>query len=268
MEEKLAANSFQSQSMSEKEKHPYLEIHPLTKAYKYLVIGTMPPARELPPGTICKKEKKRQRNFKIDYYYGNVASFWKLMNQLYPSVKFDTIADIQKWQGEYSIGITDTVIQCRRKDPCSYKDSDLIIDWTDYNHQLKKYILTHKNYIEKLIFTSGENCNNALTNFKKIMGDQFQIIANKVVSDLPSPSGGSNISNFNSDNATLGLNKDLYDYMLQMGIESTIAYVEEQWLKKQKSNKGEKINRIPKDMLTEFKVWKYKKIFPMTTCVS
>jgi len=254
--------------MTEKEKHPYLDKYQLTKAFKYIVIGTMPPAKELSPSVICKEKKRKTRVFTVDYYYGNVSSFWKIMKQLYPTSGFDNITDIQKWQDEYSIGITDTVDQCKRKDPCSYKDSDLIIDWPDFNHTLKQYILTHKDTIEKLIFTSGESCNNALSNFKIIMGDNYYLIADKVVSDLPSPSGGSNTSNFNSNNATLGLRKDLYDYMLMMHTQSDIDYVKRQWSIKQAAQKGEKINRIPKNMLTKFKVWKYKQIFPLTKCVT
>jgi hypothetical protein len=250
----------------EKENHKYLERYPLTKAYKYLVIGTMPPAQELPPGVICKEKKKNQRKFSIDYFYGNAASFWKIMKELYPSNKFDSIENIQKWQEEYCIGITDTIKRCKRKDPCSYKDSDLIIDWSDLNHSLKGYILNHKDKIDKLIFTSGENCNNALANFKIIMGNEFYLISGKVISDLPSPSGGSNTSNFNSNNATLGLRKDLFDYLMEMKNQSDIDYVKSQWKIKQASNKGEKINRIPKNMLTKYKVWKYKSIFPLIKC--
>lgn len=251
----------------EKEKHTYLEKYPLTKAYKYLVIGTMPPARELPQGVICKEKKKKERVFSIDYFYGNAASFWKIMKELYPSNKFDNISNIQKWQDEYSIGITDTVKQCKRKDPCSYKDSDLIIEWADFNHTLKDYVLNHKDKIEKLIFTSGENSNNALANFKNIMGDAYNLIAEKVVADLPSPSGGSNTSNFNSNPSTLGLRKDLYEYLVEMNIQEDIDYVKKQWVKKQASKKGEKINRIPKNMLTKYKVWKYKNIFPKSKSI-
>lgn len=252
----------------EKEKHIFLEKYPLIKAYKYLIIGTIPPARDLPLGVICKEKKKKQRKFTLDYFYGNAASFWKIMKELYPSSKFDNIENIQKWQEEYCIGITDTVRQCVRKDPCSYKDSDLILDWPDFNHSLKDYVLTHKDKIEKLIFTSGENYNNALSNFKIIMGHNFQLIAEKVISDLPSPSGGSNTSNFNSNNSTLGLRTDLYNYLLEMNIQNDIDYVKNQWEKKKAAKKGEKINRIPKNMLTKFKIWKYKKVFPTSKCIT
>src|SRR5213083_1697362 len=120
-----------------KEKHPFLGKYPLTKAYKYLVIGTMPPASQLRTTAICNGKKTKQRDFEIEYFYGNVASFWKILKQIYPKNNFDSITNIQNWQEEYNIGITDTVRQCRRKDPCSYKDSDLILEWGDFNHELK-----------------------------------------------------------------------------------------------------------------------------------
>ena len=131
----------------------------------------------------------------------------------------------------------------------------------------KDYVLINKDKIEKLIFTSGENYNNALANFKRIMGDDFDLISSKVVSNLPSPSGGSNTSNFNSDNTTLGLRKGLYEYMLKMNNQDDIDFVKKQWIIKQAASKGEKINRIPKNMLTKFKVWKYEQIFPSTKCI-
>lgn len=254
--------------MTQKEKHPYLDTYPLTEAYKYLVIGTMPPANKLPPGVVCKEKKINKRIFTLEYFYGNAASFWKIMKAIYPNSDFDTIPNIQKWQNDYSIGITDTIKQCKRKDPCSYKDSDLIIEREDYNHSLKVYILEHKDKIEKLIFTSGENCNNALANFKIIMGNDYHQISSKVISDLPSPSGGSNTSNFNRNENTLGLKMDLYDYLIQMDIKSDIDYVKKQWIEKKKSAKGDKVNRIPKNMLIKFKVWKYKQCFPSSKAIN
>lgn len=185
------------------------------------------------------------------------------MKLLYPDNKFDTVSDIKKWQEDYSIGITDTVKQCKRKDPCSYKDSDLILEPVDFNHSLKDYVLNNLDKIEKLIFTSGENCNNALANFKIIMGEKYHQVESKVISDLPSPSGGSNTSNFNSHESTLGLKKDLYDYLIYLNITEDLLFVKTQWIKKKMARKGEIVHRIPKNLLSKFKCWKYKQIFPL-----
>ncbi len=94
------------------------------------------------------------------------------------------------------------------------------------------------------------------------MGENYIEVSDKVVDDLPSPSGGSNISNFNSNENTLGLKQSLYNFLIQTNNEKHIDYVKQQWVIKKKSIKGDKINRIPKNMLTDFKVYKYKQILP------
>lgn len=105
------------------------------------------------------------------------------------------------------------------------------MEWQDYNHDLKDYVLNSINHIEMLAFTSGENCNGALTNFKIIMGKDFAKIKNKCVSDLPSPSGGSNMSNFSKDDGTLGLKSDFYRFVVEQHAEY-IEYITQQWQKR------------------------------------
>jgi len=230
----------------QKEKHPFLEKHPLKKSYKLLIIGTIPPAIG-------------NRKFKVEYYYGNVSSFWNLLKEVYPDSSFSKIEDIQKWQEQYNIGITDTITECYRKENTS-RDSDLVVEWKDLNHKLKDYVLQNQNIIEKLIFTSGENCNNALSNFKIIMAEDYSIIADKVIKDLPSPSGGSNTSNFNNSDETLGLKLDFYNYVVNKSAKD-IEYITRQWKVKKKKEKGIKVQRIPKGLLKKFKIYKYREIF-------
>jgi GDP-D-mannose dehydratase len=59
-----------------KQKHPFIEKYPLKSQCKYLVLGTFPPAQKL--------ENKEDRKFNVDYFYGNVASFWKIVQEIYP----------------------------------------------------------------------------------------------------------------------------------------------------------------------------------------
>ncbi|WP_418510960.1 hypothetical protein [Corallibacter sp.] len=238
----------------EKDQHPFLQKYALKKPVKYIVIGTIPPSIEA-------KLTSGKRKFKIKYFYGNVASFWNILKEVYTKNSFDTIKSIQEWQQQYSVGFTDTVIQCKRKGN-SFRDSDLKVDYNDLNHKLKDYILKNNRFIEKLIFTSGENCNNALFNFKIIMGEDYIKISKKVVKDLPSPSGSSNTSYFCSNEDTLGLKKEFYDYLISLDNDEYISYVRKQWKIKQTSKKGEKVQRIPKNLLKNFKTKKYRDIFP------
>lgn len=250
-------------AMTPKEVHPFLDKYPLNKSYRHLLIGTIPPAKEVPIDAICKDKKASNRNFKLDYFYGNVGALWDILEKVYPSSLFKDIESIQEWQNQYSIGITDTVKYCRRKDPCSSKDIDLIVEWGDYNHSLKEYILANHNIIETLIFTSGENRNNALFNFKMIMGKEYDLVARKVIPDLPPPSQTSNLSYFNSDDATLGLKSDLYKYLIMTNNQADIDYVKNKWRAKQAAPKGKIVSgRTPKGLLPAFKVWKYKQVFP------
>jgi hypothetical protein len=237
-----------------KEIHPFVKKYPLQAQCKYLVLGTFPPAQKL--------DNKKDRQFNVDYFYGNVASFWKIIQEIYPKNKFTDTKSIRKWQEEYSIGISDTILSCKRKKQDSTNDSDLILEWTDYNHELKTYILENEKFLEKIIFTSGYNCNNALFNFKIIMGDDFVKIANKVVDNLPSPSGGSNTSFFNKNPDTLGLKNEFYSYIVNSNKTETISFIQDSYKAKLKSKKGEKIKRIPDGTLKEFKTFVYKQIFP------
>ena len=132
-----------------KEIHPFIKKYPLKVPCKYLVLGTFPPAQKL--------DSKKDRQFNVEYFYGNVASFWKIIQEIYSKNKFTDIQSIRKWQEEYGIGISDTILSCKRKKQDSTNDSDLILEWTDYNHELKTYILENEKFLEKIIFTSGYN---------------------------------------------------------------------------------------------------------------
>ena len=94
------------------------------------------------------------------------------------------------------------------------------------------------------------------------MGDDFVKIANKVVDNLPSPSGGSNTSFFNKNPDTLGLKNEFYSYIVDSNKTETIYFIQDSYKAKLKSKKGEKIKRIPDGTLKEFKTFVYKQIFP------
>lgn len=166
--------------------HPYLHYFDSNKIWKNLIIGTFPPNPQ------CENRKGE-----LEFFYGNKASIWKILKNtnLYLNNNFDSIENIEEWQNDYSIGITDVLTKCRRKlgEDCSSKDKDLVINFEeDLNFGLKEYIINNKNDIDKLYFTSsGDNqdCNSALWLFKKLMGRHFESIpANKIVK-LPTPSG-------------------------------------------------------------------------------
>jgi len=246
-----------------KEKHPYIKTHfDASKSWKYLIIGTFPPNKEV-------REGKKSLT---DYFYGNKGSLWKILGKIYTEFDFERgnreelIGKMKAWQIKYDIGITDTLISVSRRNIASSFDEDLILEPEDYNHALKKYVLDKNEAIEKILFTSSKGCNSAFETFKIIMGADFNKIKAKKITSLPSPSGSSNTAWFNVNNeATLGLHSDFYNF-IQSERKQHIAFFYNRWEKKKikkATESKEKLPSAPEDLVNDFKVWSYKKELPI-----
>lgn len=245
-----------------KEKHPYLKEHfDLSKSWKYLIIGTFPPNKDV------REEKKPL----TDYFYGNKGSLWKILGEIYTEFNFEKgtplelIKIMKEWQDTYEVGITDTLVSVSRKDIKSADDSDLILDHEDYFHDLKTYIFEKNEEIQAIFFTSSKGCNSAFETFKIIMGADMNQVRAKLITNLPSPSGSSNTALLNVNNeATLGLHPDFYDFIYTEKKEH-LNFFKNRWeLKKLKkaSKSKEDLPKTPKGLVSEFKVWSYKKVLP------
>jgi len=194
------------------ERHPYITRHfDSDKDYKYLIVGTFPP----------NKSVREHKTAFADYFYGNKGTLWKIVEKIYPDYQFSKIEKelrvekIKAWQDAYSVGVTDTIVECSRRDINSADDADLIIEWGGYNHSLKDYLLKRIERLESVLFTSSTGCNSAFETFKIIMGDQLvKLPKNKLITDLPSPSGSSNTAMFNVNTEnTLGLQSKLFEFI-------------------------------------------------------
>lgn len=248
-----------------KEQHPYLKhFHNEPRQWDYLIIGTFPP----------NKKVREDKNSFTDYFYGNKGTLWNILDKIYADdlnfknkSKIEIISIIKKWQDKYSIGITDSLKTLERTNDKSTADSDFILDYEDYNHDLKNYILNHKDSIKKIFFTSSKSCNSASETFKIIMGKEIdQLKPEQLVINLPSPSGSSNTACFNYNcEETLGLHPNFYNFIESNKIEQ-LSFFKERWEqkkeKKNTKNQELKIDAAPKGIVTEFKLWSYKKEFP------
>ena len=244
-----------------KEKHPYLHQFVATTRWKNLIIGTFPPNKQI-------REGKKSLT---DYFYGNRGSLWKILGNIYTEFDFSNgtrdnlTKEMMAWQTKYNIGITDTLKTVSRKNISSADDADFILDYEDYNHELKTYVLANNEFIEKIIFTSSKGCNSAFGTFKVIMGNELGSIRARMVINLPSPSSSSNTAWFNVNTEdTLGLHPDLFKFITTKK-ETQIAFFGQRWeLKKiKKATKSKnKLPSAPKGLINEFKVWSYKKEFP------
>jgi hypothetical protein len=245
-----------------KEKHPYIKDHfDANKPWKHLIIGTFPPNRET-------REGKKSLT---DYFYGNKGYLWKILGKIYTEFDFEKgtraelISRMKDWQLKYEVGITDTLISVSRKDINSTDDSDFILEYEDYFHELKKYILDNNEKITTILFTSSKGYNSAFETFKIIMGADIKNIQATLITNLPSPSGSSNTAWLNVNNeATLGLHPSFYRYLEIEGIQH-IDFFKKRWeLKKIKKATKSKENllKTPEGLVRDFKVWCYKKELP------
>lgn len=249
--------------MKFKETHPYIEKHfDANKPWNYLIIGTFPPNKQV------REDKKSL----TDYFYGNKGSLWKILGKIYTEFDFEhgtreeLLERMKKWQLKYKIGITDTLISVSRKDLNSADDADLILEYEDYNHSLKNYILDNNSKIDTILFTSATSCNSAYETFKIIMGADIKKIKAKLITNLPSPSGSSNTAWYNVNNEnTLGLHPDFYQFILKNKAQH-LDYFKNRWELKKKKKATKSKNKLPKSpegLINDFKVYCYRNILPM-----
>jgi G:T/U-mismatch repair DNA glycosylase len=251
--------------MSPRESHPHLHLFDPAKKWKYLIVGTFPPNSAL-----------REKLY-IDYFYGNKGFLWKIIHDIYHDRGYDffsgsmheKVAEIKRWQNDYCVGLSDTVVSCRRKHPMSSNDSDLRD--IQYNHDLKKYVLNNLSRIKRLIFTSTSGANSAFKNFKIIMGDDLEKTNHLLVTGLPSPSGAGNITFFNTNREeTLGLTDDFYTYVADYRSDLLPEFLKRWELKKRKRARPHEAIVIPPSpagVVTEFKLWKYREALPKKRCI-
>jgi hypothetical protein len=101
--------------------------------------------------------------------------------------------------------------------------------------------------------------------FKIIMGAEIEQIKEKLISNLPSPSGSSNTAWFNVNNeSTFGLNPIFFNFILKEK-EEQLDFFKHRWelkkIKKARKSK-EKLPQTPKGLVNEFKLWSYRKVLP------
>lgn len=246
-----------------REEHPYLVTKnhfDSSKNWEYLIIGTFPP----------NKEVRNSKKSLVDYFYGNKGSIWRILGNIYSEFDFEKgtrlalLKKMKDWQEKYKVGITDTLLYVTRTDINSSKDSDFILCHEDYNHELKNYILNNNETLKKIYFTSNKDCNSAYGTFKYIMGGDINKIKDKIVF-LPSPSGSSNTSFFNSLNEkTLGLNEEFYNY-IETERKEQLEFFKKRWeqkKKKKETKSKEKLDSCEKGLVTDFKIWFYKNVLP------
>lgn len=196
-----------------KEPHPYLHHFDSKRVWRFLIIGTFPPNKEVREG----------KSSFANYFYGNKGSLWSILNEtnLFPRQSFKDLTCIRKWEKDYSVGVTDVLKSCIRKEGKrkSSNDSDLIVTTGDLNTSLKDYLTKNINDIKLIFFTSSSKVagsNSAFYWFSQLMDNVFVTKHNsKLVTNLPSPSGKYLTSKaiFSNNELLHGLNKNFLKYL-------------------------------------------------------
>lgn len=258
------------------EKHPYLQYFDPKRIHRFLIIGTFPP----------NKEVRQGRSSFANYFYGNKGSLWPILDQtnLFPKNAFKTFDTIRDWERKYSVGITDVLKSCDRKEgrKGSSDDADLVISAKDLNTSLRDYILQNIKEIESIYFTSSGKSpatNSAYFWFSQLMGNSFITkYKSKLVTKLPSPSGRylTSTAIFSNNENNYGLNRFFLQFLKENNFTAAINIAERTFAeKKEKIQRalaaGEKAStvkqiRLPgteKDYPSLYRVKKYKVAFSL-----
>lgn len=135
-------------------KHRYINNYPIPPDSKKLIVGTIHP------------HPNEEKPFKVDFFYGNENTIWRILNEAYPneisSTQGPTIAEIEKFLLKHKIAVTDTICECERlTTPPTALDKDLLP--TVLNHGILGQIKNSQ--INEIFFTSGFGKNNAFKLF-------------------------------------------------------------------------------------------------------
>lgn len=257
-----------------KELHPYLIHFNSSRICRFLIIGTFPP----------NKEERQNKTTFINYFYGNTGSLWSILNEtnLFPKNSFKDFESIRAWEKKYSIGVTDVLKSCDRKDGKrkSSDDTDLVITKDDLNTSLKDYLTTHINDIKLLNFTSSSTAagsNSAFYWLIQLMGGAFVAKHKaKLVTNLPSPSGRYLTSKaiFSNDVSLNGLNKNFLQFLKENQFTDAINIAKQTFAAKQVKVKhaiaqGKKTSSVKQvrfldadqDYPSLYRIEQYKKAF-------
>jgi hypothetical protein len=136
--------------------HNYINTFPVKDTDTSLILGTIHP--------------HDRDAFKIDFFYGNQNSIWKILASALPDINFDSKELIVSALSNSNIWISDMISSCDREDKKVTQDR-LLENIKLNDTEIKNGILKSK--ISEIFFTSGFGKNNAA----KLFCDKFSIKA-------------------------------------------------------------------------------------------
>jgi len=134
--------------------HKYIDNYSIGKNSTKLIVGTIHP--------------HLTESFIIDFFYGNTGSFWDILSNAFPKLRFNNLKEIIASLGNYNVAITDIIRQCDRENVNVTADSELFNIIYNYE-QIQEGI--NNSLIETIYFTSRFGKNNAA----RLFVDKFNI---------------------------------------------------------------------------------------------
>ncbi|MEI6679844.1 MAG: hypothetical protein WCL21_14615 [Mariniphaga sp.] len=147
--------------------HRYIDQYPILPESTKLIIGTIHPHRVV--------------NFNIDFFYGNMGSFWDILSLSFPNHQFGNRHQILTTFRNYGVSITDIIRQCDRENEYVTEDSKLY-NLIDNGVQIQEGLI-HSN-INTIYFTSRFGVNNAAKLFVERFGIKYTDTFNQQTSQF------------------------------------------------------------------------------------
>ena len=137
--------------------HNYINNYPIGQNSTKLIVGTIHP--------------HLIQNFNIDFFYGNVGSFWDILSNAFPQRQFGNLEEIIETLDQYNIAITDIIRQCDRENQNVTADSELY-NIIHNGEQIQAGI--QNSQIETIYFTSRFGANNAARLFVDVFNIHYE----------------------------------------------------------------------------------------------
>ena len=134
--------------------HSFIDLYPINPNSRRLIIGT------IHPHSIA--------DFNINYFYGNVGSFWDILANAFPQKRFGNLDQILQTLNQHHVSITDMIRQCDRENVSVTQDAKLFNMLINSN-QIRDGITN--SLVDTIYFTSRFGKNNAA----KLFVDTYRI---------------------------------------------------------------------------------------------
>jgi len=150
--------------------HQYIDMYPVRHTDTKMIVGTIHP--------------HLHNEFLIPFFYGNVGSFWRILNNAFPRHDLINLENITTMLEDNNVWITDIIRQCDRETEMITQDS-LLYNIIYNEDQIRDGLLNSQ--IDTIYFTSRFSRNNAAKLFTQVFGIDYNVTFNPETSEFVIP---------------------------------------------------------------------------------